>query len=271
METRFSLAHLTSIGSTHEELIRYGADAGYDLVSLRTMPMGMAAENPENDPAKNPGLLTRIKKALKETGMGLNDVELARISEGVNIEGYRQGLNTAAELGAKAVITNIWTEDKPYYIDKFGELCDLAQEFGLTVDLEIVTFAVVNNLIKAKETLMAAGRKNMGLLIDTWHFHCSRLSLDELEGLPPEWFHFIHLCDAPKEIPDTVEGLRASGRLYPGEGGIDIAGIINRIPCRTFSVEIPNRERVAEKGAEWHIRRCLETARDYITRQGKNA
>ena len=137
----------------------------------------------------------------------------------------------------------------------------------MTINLEFVTWANVANLREAIDLCRAANRENCGLLIDTLHFHRSRVSLDELDVLPREWFHFAHLCDAHKEIPSAKEDLIHTGRaerLYVGEGEIDIAGIVNRLPEMPYSLEIPHLERVRELGYGEHARRCLQTARQYL-------
>jgi hypothetical protein len=55
--------------------------------------------------------------------------------------------------------------------------------------------------------------------------------------------------------------LARDARLYPGEGWIDFAGIIERMPTVDYSIELPNQSRVAELGYEEHARRCLQHAK----------
>ena len=55
--------------------------------------------------------------------------------------------------------------------------------------------------------------------------------------------------------------LARDARLYPGEGWIDFAGIIERCPPMNYSIELPNQSRVAELGYEEHARRCLTHAK----------
>ena len=71
--------------------------------------------------------------------------------------------------------------------------------------------------------LKEANRENAGILIDTLHFHRSRVALEELGRIPRSRLNFIHLCDAPGEIPATFEEMIVTAReerLYLGEGGI---------------------------------------------------
>ena len=110
-------------------------------------------------------------------------------------------MEVAAELGARAVLSSIWGGERDFYIEKFGEICDLAKPFGLTVDLESVPIAAVSDLAGAVDVLRAVKRDNAGLMIDTHHLHRARDNPADLDALPREWFHFAQLCDAPAEIP----------------------------------------------------------------------
>jgi len=263
---QFSLAHLTVLGCAPPEMTYIAARAGYDFVSFRPIFFGLAGE-PNYALAENKELLRQTKTALADTGMKLLDIELARIYDGLDPKKYLPALEVAAELGGRHVLSSIWTEDRNFAIERFAELCDLARQFGLTVDLEFVTWASVTTLQGALATLRAANCENCGILIDTLHFHRSRVKLEELDAVPREWFHFAHLCDAPPEIPTTKEGLIHTGRderLYAGEGGIDIAAILKRLPQVPYSIELPHLARVKELGYAEHAWRCLKTAKSYL-------
>jgi sugar phosphate isomerase/epimerase len=266
-QLRFSLAHLTVLGCAPPEMTYIASRAGYDFVSYRIITMHLANE-PEYNLAVNKEMLRQTKTALAVTGLKVHDIELARIQPGVNPKSYIPALETAAELGARQVITSIWTPERAYAIDSLAELCDLGNRVGLTMNLEFVTWSNVTTLIDAIGVCRAVNRKNLGVLIDMLHFSRSRTKLEELDGLPREWYHFAHVCDAPKEIPATNEALIHTAReerLYPGEGGISIASIVNRLPEVPYSLEIPNLARVKELGYAEHAWRCLETAKRYFS------
>ena len=267
MATRFSLAHLTVLGCTPPEATYIAARAGYDYVSLRILMMGLPTEVGNYALAENKLLLRETRAALKETGLRVHDIELARIRENIDVKTYEPAFAVAAELGARHLICSVWTRDQGLALERLAELCDLAQPYGLTVNLEFVTWADVANLQQALELARAVRRRNIGILIDTLHFHRSRVRLEELDEVPPEWFNFVHLCDAPAAIPEDKDSLIFTGRedrLYVGEGEIDIAGIVNRLPEIPYSIELPNLARVREVGYAEHARRCLESARAYF-------
>lgn len=266
-KSRFSLAHLTVLGCAPPEMTYIAARAGYDFVSYRIITMHLPNE-PNYDLAGNQVMMRQTKTALAATGLKVHDVELAQIQDGVDLKSYVPALETAAELGARHVITSIWTLERNYAVDRLAELCDLGKKVGLTMNLEFVTWANVSNLRDAIAVCRAVKRNNCGLLIDTLHFNRSRVKLEELDAVPREWFHFAHVCDAPKEIPPTNEGLIHTAReerLYPGEGAIDIAAIVNRLPEIPYSLEIPHLARVKELGYAEHAWRCLQTAKEYFS------
>lgn len=266
MSRQFSLAHLTVLGCAPPEMTYIAAMTGYDFVSIRPIYMGLPGE-PNYDLANNKEMLRQTKTALANTGVKLHDIELARIYDGLDPKKYLSAMEVAAELGGRCVLCSIWTPERNFAIECYAELCDLAKPFGLTVDLEFVTWADVKNLKEAMTVLYTANRENCGIMIDTLHFNRSRVSLEELDKIPRQWFHFAHICDGPAEIPATKEGLIHTGRderLYVGEGAIDIAAIVNRIPEVPYSIELPHLARAKELGYAEHARRCLQTAKDYL-------
>lgn len=266
MTKQFSLAHLTVLGCSPPEMTYIAARTGYDFVSFRAIGLGMPNE-PQYPLAEDKVLMRQTKAALIETGLKLLDIELARIYDGVDPKIYLPAMEAAAELGGRHVLTSAWTRDRNFVIDCFSELCDMAKPLGLTVDLEFVTWASVSTLEEALDIVRTANRENGGIMIDTLHFDRSRVRLEELDAVPREWFHYAQICDAPKEIPTTQEGLIHTGReerLYVGEGGIDVAAILNRMPEIPYSLELPHAKRVRELGYEEFARRCLQTVKDYL-------
>jgi len=266
MAQEFSLAHLTVLGCAPPEMTYIAARAGYDYVSIRPIYMGLPGE-PNYALAENREMLAQTKRALAATGVRVHDIELARIFEGVDPKSYLPAMEVAAELGARAVLSSIWSGERDYYIEKFAELCDLARPLGLTVDLEYVPIAAVRNLAQAVDVLTTIQRSNAGLMIDMHHIHRAGDDPAKLRTLPREWFHFAHLCDAPAEIPterqEMIRILREA-RLYVGEGGIDVARILENIPPCVYSIELPNKVRHEEMGYAEHATRCLETLKAYL-------
>lgn len=266
MGSKYSLIYLTTGCCSPAQMLRIASKTGYHCIGARTIPMGLKGER-TYDLAGDHQLLRETKEAMEETGITIDSIENARIHDGMKLESYEPFLEAAAKLGVRHVLSNIWSSDKSYYTDRFGALCDLAASYGQTIDLEFVTWSSVRDLRESRALLEAVNRPNTSILVDTLHFHRSQIALSELEQIPKEWLYCIHLCDAPPEIPKNPEALAQTareGRLYPGEGGIDIRSIAACMPNAVRGIEIPNRSRWDLLGYEAYAREALQRTREYL-------
>jgi len=268
MQTRkYSLAHLTILDAPPPELIRIAARTGYDFVGLRLIPLGLPGEvayAPHDDAV----MRRDIKAAIDDTGVKVLDVELARIIEAPAPETYLPALETAAALGAKHVLSSVWMRDRYQVIERFARLCDVAKPLGLTVNLEFVSSTEWNTLEGALDIVTSCGRDNVGITIDTLHFHRGRIPIQQLDRVPSSWANLAHVCDDRSEVPATIDEARRTmreERLYPGEGAIDIAGILGRLPPSLIcAIELPHRQRLRELGPDRFARTCLEQTKRYL-------
>ena len=266
MAWQFSLAHLTALHCSPPQLIEIASRAGYEFVGLRPIPVG-ARNEPLHPFATDRALFARTKAALAATGVRLLDIEVARIIKEAKPRDYLPAIEAAAQLGGKHVLSSAWCDDLPYIQDFFTELCSLAQQFGLSVDLEFVTWSGIRTLNEAADLVRASRCDNAGIVIDTLHFARCHAELASLGALPREWFRFVQICDAPAKYSterDELIRIGRDARLYLGEGGIDVAGILRRLPAGPLSIEIPNTTKLAALGAEQYARLCIETARSYL-------
>ena len=241
------------------------ARAGYDAVSPRFIQMNVPGEFRESPIDK--AMVSATKTALRTTGLKVLDIELARITEDCDPRSFEAACELGGELGASRMIMSAWTptrDDRNFIVDCYAETCEIAAPYGLSVDLEFPSFSRLRTLDEALDIVRAADQPNGGILVDTLYMHLSRVDLAELLHIPGELLNFLHISDALPGIADTREGmiqLARDARLYPGEGCIDFAGIIERMPPVDYSVELPNQSRVTELGFEEHARRCLQHAK----------
>lgn len=268
MSYAFSLAHLTVLHCPPPEMVEIAARCGYDTISPRLIPLRTPGE-PQYRPEDKP-MIAATKKALRETGVGVLDIELACITRDREPVSYEPAFEVGAELGAKHVISSAWTKeanDRDFLIERFAEICDRAAKFGLTVNLEFPCFSRLKDLSQVVDVVRAANRPNGGVLIDSLYFHFTHTALAELRALPKHWINFLHIADARRAVPHSDDGMREIAReerLYMGEGGVDFPTLLGALPKVPLSLELPNAQRVKEFGYEGHARLCLETARNYL-------
>ena len=93
----------------------------------------------------------------------------------------------------------------------------------------------------------------------------SRSAAGEIADVPASWLRYLQMCDAPAERPTTLEGLlhqARAERLLPGEGGLDLRGIVRAVPSDTpVSIEIPQQALARTVPAIERARRALDATR----------
>jgi sugar phosphate isomerase/epimerase len=266
MHLEFSLAHLTVLGLAPPRMVTAAALAGYSHVGLRLN--AVTPTEPSYPLHRDPQQLRLTKQELAATGMRVLDVELIRLTPEFDIREYDGLLDVSAELGARHLIAQGADANLERVTEHFAELCDAAAKRGLTADIEFVTWTETADLPRAAQIVSGAARANAGLLIDTLHFSRSHDSVSELAGLPRSWFHYAQVCDAPIEAPDTVDGLifaARNERLFLGEGGLDLTGILRALPADIpYSLEIPTAALASRVGLEECARLALISAKDFF-------
>jgi sugar phosphate isomerase/epimerase len=70
------------------------------------------------------------------------------------------------------------------------------------------------------------GERNVGLLFDAYHWYTNELTLADIYKLSPAQITHVHINDAP-DVP--VSEVLDNGRLYPGEGVIDLGGFLKAL------------------------------------------
>lgn len=266
MQHDYSLAHLTAITLPPKQLIDVAARTGYRHVGLRLSRV--TPQEPLYPLITDRALMQATKAQLAATGVGVWDVELARMDPGNDARSYLPMLEAAAELGAHHVIAQLPDPNRVRATERFAALCDLAKPLGIFVSLEFPWWTETGNLDTAATVLNTVQRPNAGILVDTLHFTRSKSSLATLKTLPREWFRFAHLCDGPAATPTTMQDAlheARSQRMFPGDGAFAVREILDCLPDNiTYALEIPGDALAAQIGFEEYARRALQAARHHL-------
>jgi 2-keto-myo-inositol isomerase len=122
-----------------------------------------------------------------------------------------------------------------------NELADIAEKHDVGLAFEFLgqTDCSVQTLDLCREIVEKVDRKNIGLVIDTFHFYAGNSSFEAIESLNPEKLFIFHINDA-ENLPK--EELTDAHRLYPGTGILPIREIKQRFDKigydRMVSIEI---------------------------------
>jgi sugar phosphate isomerase/epimerase len=226
------LAWLTVADLSAHEQVTLAAQAGYSHVGLRLLPVAHQLLPPFDE--------RETGWRLANTGIKVLDVEVFRLAAETRISDFESTLAAAGRLGASQLLVHGDDPEEQRLVDRFGRLCDLAARYGLAANIEPMPWVQISTVSKAKRILGGAARTNSGLLVDPIHFFRADNRFDELQGVRTNYLQF---CDAPSERPsDMPEVIRQarSDRLFPGEGGLDLNGLLRALPADLpISVEIP--------------------------------
>lgn len=245
MTRALSLAHLTLLELPPPQFITVAAQAGFDAVGLRLIAVtettaGYALMD-------DPQMLRDTLRALKQTGLRVNDIEFVRLTPAFDPQKLIGFLQTGAELGAKYIVTAPYDPDLGRLADNLADFADLAAGFGLKPVLEFFPWTNVPDFQTALQIVQASGASNIGVLVDTLHFDRSGSLLSDLAATDPALLPFIHLCDAPVHPPYTQEALlhtARGARLIAGQGAIALRDILAQLPQDiAIAVEVPLEHR----------------------------
>jgi sugar phosphate isomerase/epimerase len=109
--------------------------------------------------------------------------------------------------------------------ERFAAMCDRAAGHGLLVAIEFLPWTGIPDVRTAWEICRIAGRRNGGLLVDSWHYFHSGADAATLRAIPADQIVAIQFDDADHMCTGDMlyDTLR---RSLPGEGVFDLVGLI---------------------------------------------
>ena len=236
MPRPIGLAALTVLELPHEEQVRVAAQAGYTHVGLRLVPVA-------GQPYRHSFDVYSVEKALVEHGVRVLDVEVFRLTPETRVAGFEAILDASARLEATELLVHGADPDEARLAETFGALCDLAGRYGLAANLEPMPWVEVSNVAKAMRILELAARENSGVLVDAIHFFRGGDTPAVLSTVPPKRIRYAQICDARPGLPAQMEEIirqARSDRLFPGEGALDLRGLLAALPAAVaLSLEVP--------------------------------
>lgn len=263
----YSLAYLTVSNASVNQSLTIASELGYAHVGLRLMPNAPGA--PHQTLLGQPELLREAQARIRDTGVGVFDLEIVRLGADFDVRDYLPLFETGQALGAKAVLVAGDDIHHQRLADHYAQLCTAMQPFGLTADLEFMPWTAVKTARDAVAVLESAGwPDNGGVLVDAIHFGRSHTPLDDIAKLPPRYLHYAQIGDAIAGTHFTTEEMIHTARCersLPGEGTIDLAGLFAALPSTLpISVEVANLSKAQVLGDKAWAERALFAARQIV-------
>jgi sugar phosphate isomerase/epimerase len=185
-------------------------------------------------------------------------------------------IKVAKTVGCLRIFTGImpFSDTLPFkehfhlHVKRLKAVAEILDDYGCVLGLEFIgpkTFRfnhkyefihTIDGILELREAMKA---KNVGLLLDSWHWYTSHASVDQIKQLKSSDVVYVHVNDAPSKIQadEQVDWVR---RL-PGETGvINIVGFLKALeqigydgpvtpePFDKSLTEIPIQEAVKKVG-----------------------
>lgn len=241
MTKEYSLAHLSMIGVPPIGLVRAAQHAGFNYTGFRLTPTSSGIDH---GILGNGVAIRELKAAIDESGVGILDLEVIRITgDGPTVD--PMPLFEAAEyLGARYIITTLEDPDPVRRRDSLALLAEQAAEYQVALSVEFMLFSSAPTLQAASEAVIAAGAPNVVVLADVLHLVRSGGAPDDMLDYPARLFPYVQICGAEGSLPaPDAAAARAeavTARLMPDQGDLPVREFTECIPTGAIlAVECP--------------------------------
>jgi sugar phosphate isomerase/epimerase len=191
-----------------------------------------------------------------------------RLKRGVDIAAFEPVLESAAVLGAMHAVVNGDERDPQVLANLLHQLCELGSRYGIVMNLEPTPWTGIPTLGSAVSVVEACGHADARVMIDTIHVDRSNGTLADLAQVPPALIAYVQVCDASGPRPTDFETMifqARNERGFPGEGNLDLAGMLSVLPEGIpLSLEAPVQSLAAKLTPVERTRRGLDAVHSLL-------
>ncbi|PWC04697.1 bifunctional sugar phosphate isomerase/epimerase/4-hydroxyphenylpyruvate dioxygenase family protein [Mycetocola zhujimingii] len=226
---RTSIATVCLSGTLDQKLAA-ASEAGFDGVEIFEPDLIASPESPE-----------AIRARADELGLSLDLYQPFRDFEGVGPDLLEHNLRRAGakfslmnRLGIETMLlcSNVGTArsgDEQLAATQLRELGELAERFGVRVAYEALAWGrFVDDYEQAARIVRLADHPRIGVCLDSFHILSRGHDPQAIETIPADKIFFVQLADAPILSMDVLSWSRHH-RLFPGEGGFDLAAFMGHL------------------------------------------
>ncbi len=230
--TIVSLDHLTLFELIPPDLVEVGAAAGYTHVGLRLNPAAPPGERQHPMIGDTPMRRETLSR-MKDGNVAVFDFGVFRLKRGLDVAALEPVLESAAVLGAGHAVVNGDEPDPAVLADLLHQLCELGGRYGILMNLEATPWTGIPNLASAVRVVQACGHAGARVMIDTIHVDRSNGTPADIAQVPRELIAYVQVCDGSGPRPADFETMifqARNERAFPGEGNLDLAGMLSVLP-----------------------------------------
>ena len=227
------LTSLHGISTSHGNLItdvRLAKEAGYDALEIFYPKLVRYLENG--------GATQEIKKIIADAGLSisflsaLDRIERHQGNEKQQLLAEAEKITReAVELGTETVMIlprtglDHYSDEKIMDImsENIAAIAAIGEQHGIRYMIELPAFTKFRTLSQAREVIRRIGKKNVGVVVDFWHFYASGATPEDVATMDKAMIFGVHFGDG--RVPHSPEEPWDETVLrdcVPGEGEIDL-------------------------------------------------
>lgn len=229
---KIAINEATTMPHSFEQDVKSYASAGFTAIELWLDKVQTFLEQNTLDNARD--LLADY--GLRPVGACFHfGVMLSEAEERVkNLDEFRRKLEICQALGVPVLVVptdfperNVTREDYDRAAEGLAEAADIAASHGVALAVEFIKGAkLVGTLRTALELARKTERKNVGILLDTFHLCVGASKLEDIDELKAPELLLVHINDLlpmPKEIAEDRD------RTFPGDGVLPVREIMRAV------------------------------------------
>jgi len=176
--------------------------------------------------------------------------EAERLSDAAEVLGF----NTIQLVPFCGLEGKPWEEVLELTARNVADIADIGKKHGVRFQLEPIAWSPIHSIWQSLELINAAGRDNVGMVIDFWHLWAGgETTPDDVAVLDSTLIYGIHFCDGIRH-PGTgkVWNEQALRSFLPGEGNIPIEAWVAAVKATGYDGSWSS-ELLSPKHWEWDI------------------
>lgn len=216
------------------------AAAGFGAAGLRVSGRNPGDPWPSVDPASQE--LERLRAHAESLGVRISSISGYYISPATGPEHLLRNVEAARRAGAPLIVQGCFEPDLARVARLLAGYARAAADAGVRIAIEFMPMSTLKNMPDTLRVIGESGAANVGLLIDALHLARSGARPSDVAVLAPGRVPIAQLCDAAAQQPASLSLFDEAmqGRMYPGDGELDLAGLVRALPPGTeLELETP--------------------------------
>lgn len=151
-------------------------------------------------------------------------------------------------------------EIKEETVKRLTHLAELAKPYGVKLAFEFVGYpnCSVNRFEQAYDIVKTVDLDNVGVVLDCFHFHAMGSCLEDLKKADPKKIFIFHIDDS-EDLP--IGAARDDKRLWPGDGAIDLDGILSTLKEIGYDAMV-SIELFRPEYWDWEIEKTIQVGKE---------